>query len=640
MDLRAPSVPLITVDPYFSVWSPANKLTDTDVVHWTSKEQAIKGIVTIDGVDYRFMGTGEEPALPQIDLEIEAFTTRYTFEGAGVRIFVEFMTACLPDDMEWISRPTSYMAAGQQSIDGKEHTVALTLTVPETICLNEAGQKEVKCEPITIAEDIPCYRIGAVEQNPLNCSGDDVRIDWGYFYLSATGADAKVCEGKSGEMSALVASVNLTDAEDALFVFAYDDVYSLEYFGEKLKAYWVELDGNIETAIEKAYAAYEDLYERCMAFSDRLFVDATRAGGEHYAELLMLALRQVMAAHKLAKDPKGEFIYISKECFSNGCAATVDVSYPSIPMYLIYNPELVKAMMRPIYEYANGDVWPFDFAPHDAGRYPLVNGQVYSKGTDPERQMPVEECGNMLVMMAAVAIAEQNTDFSAEHLENLKQWAKYLLEYGMDPGNQLCTDDFAGKLAHNCNLSLKAIMGLEGLSIIMEMLGEAKDADFYHTEAQKMADHWVETADNGDGSFRLAFDSEGTFSMKYNMVWDILWNTSLFSRTVINSELASYQKKMMPYGLPLDNRMPYTKSDWLVWTATMADNKEEFKSFIEPMWLAFHSTPTRVPMTDLYFTDNSLPRVSKTLGTCFQHRTVQGGLFIKLLDYYKMQKIK
>jgi hypothetical protein len=71
----------------------------------------------------------------------------------------------------------------------------------------------------------------------------------------------------------------------------------------------------------------------------------------------------VCAAHKLVYDENGDVLYISKECFSNGCAATVDVSYPSIPLFLCYNPELVRGMMRPIFRFARTDEWEFDFSP-------------------------------------------------------------------------------------------------------------------------------------------------------------------------------------------------------------------------------------------------------------------------------------
>ena len=176
-----------------------------------------------------------------------------------------------------------------------------------------------------------------------------------------------------------------------------------------------------------------------------------------YAHLLQLALRQVLAAHKLVVDTHGELLYISKECFSNGCAATVDVSYPSIPLFLLYDPELVKGMMRPIFRYAESTLWPYDFAPHDVGTYPILNGQAYSGGTDPEGQMPVEECGNLLVMATAVARAEDNAAFAREHRPLLEKWAQYLLQNGLDPDDQLCTDDFAGHLAHSTICRLKRL---------------------------------------------------------------------------------------------------------------------------------------------------------------------------------------
>ena len=397
------------------------------------------------------------------------------------------------------------------------------------------------------------------------------------------------------------------------------------YFGDRLQSWWNRDGKTIETAICEAYGDYAEMEKSCAAFSYKLFRDAVKAGGEKYAELLLLAYRQVLAAHKLVLDKDGNLLYVSKECFSNGCAATADVSYPSIPMFLLYNPELVKGMMRPIFRYAEGGVWPFDFAPHDVGQYPLLNGQVYSEGTDPRWQMPVEECGNMLLMMSAVCVAQKDASFAAEHLETLKQWAKYLLENGADPDNQLCTDDFAGHLAHNCNLSLKAIMGLAGLAEVFRLLKDEETAGFYRDAAEKMAENWVKTAANGDGSYRLAFDRPGTFSMKYNVVWDKVMGLGIFPKGVLASEFASYRKRINPYGMPLDNRETYTKSDWIVWTGTLAQEREDFEEFVAPLWTAYNCTPSRVPMGDWYQSITAMQ-------VGFQHRSVQGGLFMKLLE--------
>ena len=103
-----------------------------------------------------------------------------------------------------------------------------------------------------------------------------------------------------------------------------------------------------------------------------------------------------------------------------------------------------------------------------------------------------------------------------------------------------------------------------------------------------------------------------------------MWKTGLFPSAAISNELNSYAEKVNPYGLPLDNRADYTKSDWLVWTASMFDSGKAFADFIEPLWLAYHKSPSRVPMTDWFSTVTSLK-----IG--FQHRTVQGGLWMRML---------
>lgn len=634
MRLRPPAIPLITVDPYFSVWSAADCLTEKDTQHWTNKPMLIRGTVNIDGTDYRFMGLGDAPALPQTGFDCGAFTSSYTFAGAGIELTARFTTPLIPDDLELLSRPVSYLALGVTSTDGADHTVTATLTVTEQICLDVAGQDEVVTETLAIG-DLNAVKMGSKSQPILARDGDDLRIDWGYFYLAAK--DAATAVTKLDEMTAVTLTVPVTD--ETLVLFAYDDIKSINYFGDHLPSYWNRAGKTIAGAIAEAEADYIATMARCDAFADAMFIDAVRAGGEKYAELLELALRQTLAAHKIAVTNDDEIIYISKECFSNGCAATVDVSYPSIPLFLLYNPELVRGMMRPIYRYARSDVWPFDFAPHDAGRYPIVDGQRYSGGTNPDKQMPVEECGNMLVMEAATAVASGDVSFAEANLPELEQWVRYLLENGRDPENQLCTDDFAGHFAHNCNLSLKAIMGIAGLGVIYRMLGREDDAEKHIAIARDMAADWAVRASNGDGSYRLAFDRPGTFSMKYNIVWDKLFGTNVMDKAVIASEFASYRRRTNAYGLPLDNRKLYTKSDWLVWTATLAEDRDDFEEMIAPMWLAFHRSQIRVPMTDWYWTNDGEQRVYHKGGYGFQNRTVQGGLYIKLLEYKGIMKI-
>ncbi len=626
MKLRPPCTPIITIDPYFSVWSEQNILQNT--VSWTGAPNTMRGTVFVDGTPWHFLGlggVGEDLTLE--NTEIDAFSTTFTYKNDAIRLTVRFTSPVLPDDLYYASRPVAYCHTAWEALDGKAHKVSVKFVVSEELVLDENRQGTALAHPVEIP-GMTAIKMGNAVQNPLNRSGDLIGIDWGYLYLAAAGQGVANREAL-GELYAISVTAELKN--EALFLFAYDDIDSIQYFGENLKAYWKKGGKTVEQAIVEAAGEYDALLARCKAFSDKLAADAAAKGSEKYAEMLLLSLRQIMAGHKLVVDGDGEILYISKECGSNGCGATVDITYPSAPMFLLYNTELLKGMIRPVMRYAATEEWKFDYAPHDVGQYPLLNGQVYGVTRENGKveiseywQMPVEECGNMIVLFAAICDADDGVDFVLPYMETVEKWSKYLIQYGEDPGNQLCTDDFAGHLAHNVNLSIKAIMGIVGYSRILTRLGRNGEAEKLMTTARAYAASVVARAKNADGSYRLAYDQPGTFSLKYNAVWDKLWGTKLFPADFFTGEIARYKKEMLPYGVPLDSREKYTKSDWTLWAACFADNQANFDAIVDPMWQAYNATRTYVPMTDWYYCDTAQYRE-------FRHRTVQGGLFMKLL---------
>ncbi len=627
MKMRPPATPIINTDPYFSVWAEESVLKNP--VHWTGNPNTMSGIVFIDGNEYHFLGLNEKniPNLNIKNVEIDAFSTIITYTNDSIRFTAHFTSPMLPDDLYYASRPVAYCRVSYESLDGNEHTVSVKFTASEELVLNQKGESRALAHCVNIP-DITAIKMGNGVQNPVWRSDDYIRIDWGYLYLGVVGK-GEVSHTVIDGMYAISAQKDLKN--DALFLFAYDDIDSIQYFGENLKAYWKKDGKTIEQAIVEAANEYDTLLARCNAFSDKLRLDATQKGSEKYAEMLLLSVRQVMAAHKLVVDTHGNNLYISKECASNGCAATVDVTYPSSPMFLLYNTELLKGMMRPVMHYAAGDEWCFDFAPHDVGQYPLLNGQFYGVkrengdvDIDANMQMPVEECGNMIILFAAICDADNNTDFVKPYIDTVRQWSKYLIKYGIDPENQLCTDDFAGHLAHNVNLSIKAIMGIAAYSRILNRLGETDEAQKMLKIAREYAASVVERSKNSDGSYRLAFDLPDTFSLKYNSVWDKLWGTNLFPKEFYEGEIARYKRELLPYGVPLDSREKYTKSDWLLWVASLADNKDDFDLLVNALWESYNTTCNRVPMTDWYYCTSANMSM-------FRHRTVIGGLFIKLL---------
>lgn len=623
MQLRAPAVPLLTFDPYYSIWSMNDTLPGNNTKHWTGKPHRLIGRVRINEVSYCFMGEDKSSIeLEQVSIRIQAMTTDYTFKGPGFYVEVTFFSPLLLDELDVLSRPIGYIEVNllddkKQALDGM-----VELEVCDELALNFRYEQRTESNPIETGE-LTGYKIGNVIQKPCNRVGDDLRINWGHLYIL----------GEKGAKTSLVTEVNdygmestngivTTRSDQALFLLGYDDQVSLIYFEQPLEGYWKKDKKDILWHLDQAYNDYDRLRQKCQQFSDTLYVDAERVGGVHYGELLLLAYRQVIAGHKCVSGPNGEFLFISKENYSNGCAATVDVSYPSIPLFLLYNTECIKGMMRPIFDYARRKEWFYNFAPHDVGCYPVLNGQVYSEGTAPDWQMPIEECGNMLIMAAAVAKEDKEISFYESHMDVLKTWANYLVDYGMDPSNQLCTDDFAGHLAHNCNLALKAIMGIASFGLLCRWHGRVEESKYYLSLGKKMAQDWIKHGIKEDGTFKLAFDVPDSYSMKYNGVWDMLLETNLFETTVFEKETELHvQNHQDAYGLVLDNREHYTKTDWLVWTAMMSRSKEVFKTLIEPMYQAYHISESRVPLTDWYDT-----LTAKQMN--FQNRTVQGGLFM------------
>ncbi|MBO5200926.1 MAG: DUF4965 domain-containing protein [Clostridia bacterium] len=627
MKMRPPATPIINIDPYFSVWAEESVLNNT--VHWTGKPNTIRGRVFVDGEEYHFLGDkGGKPDMEIENISVDAHSTVITYKNNAIRLVAHFTSPTLVEDLYYASRPVAYCKVSYESLDGLAHEVKVKFSVSEELVLNKRGEGRAYSQPVKV-EGVSAQRMGKGEQRVLHRSGDDIRIDWGYFYLGVKG-EAALGNEVYRDMYAVYATAELKS--EALFLFAYDDIDSIQYFGKNLKAYWKKDGKTIEEAIAEAAKDYDALLARCDEFSNKLWDEATACGGEKYAELLQLALRQVMAAHKLVVDEEGNNLYISKECYSNGCAATVDVTYPSAPMFLKYNPELLKGMLRPVMRYAASEEWDYDFAPHDVGQYPLLNGQVYGVRRKPDgtveknynMQMPVEECGNMIILFAAICDADNSADFVRPYMDTVREWSRYLIKYGLDPENQLCTDDFAGHLAHNVNLSIKAVMGIAGYARILERLGETAEADKMMATAREYAASIMERAKNSDGSYRLAFDRPETFSLKYNSVWDKLWGTGLFTEEFYKGEIARYKKELLPYGVPLDSRERYTKSDWLVWAACLAEDKEDFEILTASLWSAYNTMRTFVPMTDWYYCDTSHMKG-------FRHRTVQGGLFIKLM---------
>ncbi len=797
-NLRLPSVPLVVSDPYFSVWSPYDKLTDGTTRHWTNDEKPLNGLLRVDGVTYRFMGAEQEyilePVAPMADeaawsasvtrekpgtgwqtinfdangwaekqgafgsqgeypdvrtrwteehsdiyvrrtvelnsvdtdadlyliyshddvfelyingtkvvdtgetwktgevlhldgklkellkpgrnliaahchnttggayldfgvyknvkkkgaevkvavqksVDVLATNTYYTFNCGPVELDVVFTAPMLIDNLDLLSTPINYISYQVRSTDKKTHNVQFYLGASPLMAVNKANQPTVSAHG---SEDgIDFVKTGTIDQPILAKTGDGICIDWGYLYLPAVNgvvslAPAQEMENsfissgklapsqktivsyKASQMPALayVHDFGTMQTGASFAMIGYDEIYDIEYMYHRYKGFWARDGKTIFQAFNELKQGYERIMGQCRTLDKRIYDDGLAAGNAKYAEILSASYRHVIAAHKLFRDNEGNLLFFSKENNSNGCVNTVDLTYPSAPLFLIYNPELQKGMMTSIFEYSRSGRWTKSFAAHDLGTYPRANGQVY--GGD----MPLEEAGNMLILAAMLTDLDGNANYVSKYWDIMQTWVDYLVENGQDPSNQLCTDDFAGHWAHNCNLSIKAIMGVAGFAKMARVKGDIATSDKYMAKAKEMGAKWEQYAREGD-HYRLAFDRTATWSQKYNMVWDKLWGTNIFPNDAMNCEIKYYLGLQNKFGLPLDSRKDYTKSDWLMWTAAMSPNNKIFLKFVDPLYVYINETPSRVPISDWH--DTKTGRMMAMYA-----RSVIGGYWMKV----------
>jgi hypothetical protein len=644
-DFRPPAVPLVTYNPFLSIWSEADHLNDATTKHWTRHNHSLVSLIRVDGKTYRLMGAEPKSVPPFAQKSVEVLPTRsiYQFEEAGVHVTLTFMEPALPDDLDVYSWPLSYITWKVRSCDGGEHKIELYDGTSAQLAVNSIKQPVVWYN--ASAGGLTLLRTGTKLQNVLGSCGDDHRIDWGYACAAAPAAQSKAAIGAAADLEGEFAKSGSLPADDAprandsqttmgfsfalgsvggeavqrQVIVAYDEIFAIKYFGKKLRPYWARNGRTIGELLQTASRDYPKILARCEAFDKELMADMTKVGGEKYAKITALAYRECVAANGLAADANKQPLFFTKENTSNGDIATVDVFFPMDPVWIFLSPSLAKASLVHVLMYSASPHWKFPNAPHDLGTYPLVFGR-----DDGGEGMPVEESGNMLILCDAIAHADGNADFVGPWWPQLAQWAKYLEKYGLDPEQQLCTDDFMGHLAHNANLSVKAILGLAAYGDLCRMRGEKETADKYFALAKADARHWMQVAAEGD-HYRLAFDKPGTWSQKYNLVWDRILGLNVFPPEVAEKEVAHYKKVMLRYGVPLDSRTHLTKTDWSFWSATLAENQADFEAIISPIYDYLNQTTVRDPIADSYETD-------RVRSGGMHARPVVGGFFIKMLS--------
>jgi hypothetical protein len=652
---RPPAVPLVTFDPYMSIWSGNNNLASHPTRYWDGRVQNLVSLVRIDGKTYRVMGgvPSTLPALRQISLTVRPTTTVYRFSNAAIELTLTFMTPRLPASLETMTLPVTYITWSVRSADGRAHDVRIYYSASAAIAVNRNSQQ------VTWSREafgpLTALKIGSTTQKYFDVAGDHVGLDWGYIYTAANTSQSAAAIASSARcIHDFLASGNLpandstrkpravSDGEPVeAFRFdlgkvsasavsrhvmvAYDEVYAIDYFGEPQRPYWRRIFQTPSAMLEWADAYYPLLMRQSAKFDSEVLADAREIGGRSYAAIVSLAYRQALAAMGISADRNGTPMVYTKEETSNGDIATVDVIFPASPLFLTFAPQLEAASLAPDLNSAEPPRWKFPWAPHDLGKYPIARGHYKTGGEN----MMVEESGNMIILAAAIAKAEGNADFAARYWPLLTNWVQYLRKNGFDPGRQLSTNDFLGFMAHNANLSVKAIIAMGAYASLCRMRGMDAQANEYDSLAKQWASEWMKTDNDGD-HYRMAFDRPGTWSMLYNLVWDQVLGLHIFPASVRRKEMAFYMTKLNKYGLPDRSTVTQTKTDFEIWTATLATNRSQFQRIIDRIYAFLNQSPARVPFADQYGTRKAWAGMHA--------RPVMGAAFMPFLNDSKLWK--
>lgn len=702
MQQLVPAYPIFVKDPNFSFWSTDEKFNTVDTVFWSGNKKCIYGLIRACGRTFNFLGNFEKAEkLEQNDVFITAFSTVTVFENELFKLKVEYISPLPLDDLNVLSMPVCYMNYTiTPKCELKDVSVCMLMhentvyhvppQVDDVIVVEEEavdddryyykGRGTVKGGIIKIGKKQASY-FGRRQQLYLSNSSDRVAPDWGYMYLygeeslffSQKAVDNYASTGEfiydlDMDEPCYIASRNKYDSishkTEGRILIAFDEVVSIYYYGQFLKGYYFSGGKTIFDALTECDERYEEIIKLLNVFDNKLKECASEFGTE-YINILYSSLRQAIAGHKLVKNENNEILFLSKECGSNGCIATVDISYPSCPLFLLYAPELLKGMLTPIFEFAKNEVWGYNFAPHDAGSYPFCLGQTYGlkesytllkpserdkfiststmkssselanhplyhtfpAGNEVykiEHQMPIEESANMLIMSAALYLCCDDESVIVKNGELLSVWAEFLINNELIPSKQLTTDDFVGMIDKSVNLAIKTSVALAAYSKSLVKLGLLSEKNKYDKRAKEISELILKRYGNAE-YLPLSFGEEGSgYSLKYNLVFDSLLKLNLYPREIKEKEVDKYLKEAKQFGTPLFEKVSFTKSDWMVWCSAITESPDKRYKLLKMIDEYLKKTKSRVPFGDWYETGDGEVHF-------FRNRTVQGASFILLL---------
>ncbi|KAK3682152.1 hypothetical protein B0T22DRAFT_277242 [Podospora appendiculata] len=654
---KPPAVPLAVRSPYLNSWLQCDSecnLPGSWPRFWTSQVQGWQGFVAVDGAVYNWLGAAPGPSnVNQLSLEYTSTRSIFTFDVNGkVNLTVTFLSPVYPDDLGRQSQQFSYITASAISTDGSSHKVQVYMDVSGEWASGDLSQV-INWDHNT-SGNLSYHKFFRANQAQFSESGEIA--SWGTWYLSTDSTDGLTWQ--IGQDTAVRTQFTnnqaLSNTKDSdfravqtnwpVFAFAHDlgDVQStsvervftlgliqdevIDFAGQSgslapVPGLWSSFYTNDLSAVVAFYNDYQHATAVSNELDQRIQSDSEAAGGQDYSTITTLTVRQTFGALQFAGTLSKPYIFL-KEISSNSDIQTVDVIFPAFPIFVYLNATLTKYLLDPLYENQESGAYPNAYAEHDLGTFPVAKG--YPAGND--EAMPLEECGNMIIMTLSYAQHTGDVGYLTAHYPKLSQWAEFLVNDSLIPSNQLSTDDFAGTLANQTNLALKGIIGLKAMSQIANLTG---NDDKFGAIAHDYLTKWKGLAINTNANpphTTLSYGDNNSHGLLYNIYTDKLLNLNFVDQSIYDMQSAFYPTVALEYAVPLDTRHNWAKSDWEMFAAAVA-SKDTQTMFISKLAKWIGATSTNRPMTDLF---DAAAGGFPSNGPTFVARPVMGGTFALL----------
>ncbi|KAF8213809.1 DUF1793-domain-containing protein [Mycena galopus ATCC 62051] len=620
-----PAIPLAVRSPYLNTWlaqGEGTALNNAWATFWDGAVTAWVGFVNVDGESYSFLGTPSVAGSSFTQATQKSFTLTSTqsifvLSAGPVDVTVTFLSPVDATDLVRQSIPMSYMHVSVASTDGATHDVHVYSDISAEWT---SGSDSWDVEWSTTTSNIIAHQISVVSPAVYEEIDDHAQYgDWYYSTLNGGGVTAQIgrdvtVRGQFLNNSVLstVKDNNFRAIGDSWPVFglakdlgnvgstAATVTFAIGHIRDPAIRY--VLAGNVKQArslyfwskfstAQEVISFFLNDWSTALATANALDKQVETDAGKisaDYAGIVALSIRQSLAAHEItiSKNAFGQWntsdvMYFLKEISSDGNVNTVDVIFPGHPIYLYLNPKLGEYLLEPLFRYQASGLYPNKWSVHDMGaNYPKANG--HNDGTD--EAMPVEESGNMLIMALSFARANNDLTQIRRYESLLDQWTQYLIEDSLIPANQLSTDDFAGLLANQTNLAIKGIVGIRCMAEISKLLGDTAKYTNYSSIAADYVTKWqVYAASKTGAHLTLDYNDDPSWGLVYNLFPDVYLKLNLFPQSVYEEQTAWYKTVINEYGVPLDTRHTYTKSDWSMWTSAIVTDTTLRSQFVSTL---------------------------------------------------------